>query len=312
LKMPSERLAGQPVPMNAISITTDTDGTEIRDTFRYDDMLRCAIDPNDKRSWPSRPEETNSNYTQLDEEITYTIRFQNTGNDTAFTVFLEDQLSDSLDRASFRTVAYSHEPRVNITETGMLEVVYQDILLPDSTTNEPASHGFFTFAIKAKEGLADFTEITNRAGIYFDFNLPVITNTTNNTLVETLDEDQDGYLFFEECNDTDAAINPGAEEIPGNGIDENCDGLDTLTSLPTFATRIVEVAPNPTGGVVGIRLAEDVAVRYTIVDVQGRRVGSGQFTGSTTLDMSRLSAGVYVVRLEDSRGGSDSIRVVRY
>ena len=63
-----------------------------------------------------------------------------------------------------------------------------------------------------------------------------IDNDSDGLIDEGFDADNDGYTTCEgDCNDNNPSINPGAAEIPGNTIDENCDGL--VQCNPTASYR---------------------------------------------------------------------------
>ena len=51
------------------------------------------------------------------------------------------------------------------------------------------------------------------------------------------DRDGDGFNQTLDCDDTAAAIRPGAVEIPGNRVDENCDGA--RPDFPVIGASIV-------------------------------------------------------------------------
>ncbi|MEM8528115.1 MAG: T9SS type A sorting domain-containing protein [Bacteroidota bacterium] len=54
------------------------------------------------------------------------------------------------------------------------------------------------YRIKPKKGLKENTIIENTAAIYFDFNPPIITNTTQNTMVSKLPQKQSLESAFQE------------------------------------------------------------------------------------------------------------------
>lgn len=117
----------------------------------------------------------------LDTTLTYTIRFQNTGNDTAFNVAVYDTLAPELHPATIEFGAASHPYTVGFGPGNALIWRFENIMLPDSTTNEARSHGYFSYSIRLRPETSPKTRIENRGSIYFDYNAPVHTNTVANT-----------------------------------------------------------------------------------------------------------------------------------
>ena len=138
-------------------------------------------DPNDKAVIPSGVF-TPSMLTSGD-YLNYLIRFQNTGTDTAFNIHIIDTLSANLDMTSFELVSSSHHCDFNLYGTGIVDFLFNNILLPDSNVNELGSNGYVAYKIRPKNTLNIGDEIANTAYIYFDFNLPVMTNTVS-TMVD--------------------------------------------------------------------------------------------------------------------------------
>ncbi|HNQ61660.1 MAG TPA: PKD domain-containing protein [Bacteroidia bacterium] len=146
--------------------------------------VRTSYDPNDKAGEPYGQGLNNAILPGT--EITYTIRFQNTGTAEAYDIYILDTLDASFDLNSLEILGASHAMVPSILADNVVRFSFANIMLPDSNANEPLSHGYVQYRITPAAGIPDGTELLNTAGIYFDFNPPVITNTTLHTIDYTL------------------------------------------------------------------------------------------------------------------------------
>ena len=140
-----------------------------------------SYDPNFKQVSP-QGEGPLGNITHADSVLEYMIHFQNLGTYKAQNVVVLDTLDDNLDWKSLRPIYSSHLSKVSIDDNGVLKYTFDNINLPAEMYDAQGSNGMFSFSIKMKPNLPLGTQLKNNAGIYFDYNEPIITNTTINTL----------------------------------------------------------------------------------------------------------------------------------
>ncbi|MFN5887070.1 MAG: T9SS type A sorting domain-containing protein [Flavobacteriales bacterium] len=236
----------------------------------YCEEVSGSYDPNDKRGYPNGV--TNMNYIQPNQQLQYVIRFQNTGTDTAFTVVIRDTLDLDLNIFTVTPGVSSHTYEFRMYGPRVLEWRFDNILLPDSTTNSVGSNGFVTFHVEQNPNLSPGTVINNDADIYLDFNDPITTNTTIHRIYE---------------------------------------GFPNVLSLQDLVNskESIVLYPNPTSSEITITSDKFSNEPYTLYDQMGRTVGSGTLAGtSTTISLSNLSKGIYILKVE---GAYESAIVVK-
>ena len=223
-----------------------------------------SYDPNDKAVSPVGYGSWYGVNPDKHEDFTYKIRFQNTGTFLAEKVVIVDTISQHLDLGTLKVLSASHNYEVEIGNNRAVKFIFNQIMLPDSNSNEPGSHGYVQYSIKPYAGLAQSVEITNRADIYFDFNPPILTNTTLTTIdyvdhtLTGIKGAQGGYRL---------SLHPN----PANN-------MATLTIDKELIGKEV-VLLNLNGQVLQSRIASDV---------------------TTTFDLGKLAAGVYIVKVESA------------
>jgi len=175
------------IPLGSIFATcmwaqpTVTDLNYVNNTYCYSRYVTGSFDPNDKTVSPIGMG-TSGDIAATETDLTYLIRFQNTGNGPAVNIYVKDTLSPNVDINTFEMLGSSHNYNLEIFPSNILKWKFNNIMLPDSNSNEPGSHGYIQYRIKRNNNNTPGTQIKNTAYIYFDFNEPVVTNTALNTI----------------------------------------------------------------------------------------------------------------------------------
>ena len=247
-------------------ISSDMAATDNLDTL----ILHCvsSYDPNDKQVSPAG-EGPAGNIALGTDDLTYTVRFQNTGTYYATDVIIRDTLDPDLNPLSIEVLGSRHPMSWHLNQNELV-FEFRNIMLPDSNMDEPGSHGWVRYRIDPKAGLPLGTEFTNSAAIYFDFNAPVITNTTLNTFANLV------------------------------GLAPALNMLNPLTIAPhPVGSKAILSFSNPA--------AE--AHNFTLMDLNGKVVHHiKDITASDfVLDRSDLPAGTYIYRLDNAQVQAISI-----
>ncbi len=109
-----------------------------------------------------------------------------------------------------------------------------------------------------------------------------------------------GYVLVNgDCDDMNPNAYPGATEILGNDMDENCDGVDGYLGLTDLTSVQVGLVPNPSNGVFAVQFNAEVAnANIQVTDMNGKVLFQELMNG-TRLEVSnlRLSTGAYLVHV---------------
>jgi len=250
------------LPMDDEDVNVEIDCMEIRDSY----------DPNYKDNSPLG---VGTDHLILPNTLLdYVLHFQNTGSDTAYKVVIIDTLSEYFDITTLEPGVSSHPYTLSMVggNNFILKFTFDNIFLVDSFTNEPLSHGFVKFKIAPKVNTLLGTIINNSCDIYFDYNLPVKTNTAFVTL------DINSTLSLE-----NKSISNGE----------------------------ITIYPNPTAGKFQVQSLNDQIEQIEVYNFLGEKLKILNLYESTVvIDLSNFSDGIYFIHC-NTNNGSQILKLIK-
>jgi uncharacterized repeat protein (TIGR01451 family) len=262
VKIDTTATAGQAVCINASVTTPGPDVNAGNNQLSYCFAVVNSADPNGKEVYPADT---------VQEWMTYTVRFQNTGNAAAVNVIILDTLDTHFNPASFQLLAYSAPVQAQVISTNVISFAFKNINLPDSSANADASHGYVQYKVKPFDNPAIGSQIYNTASIYFDYNAPVVTNTTLNTVTSAI-----------------TAIAPFQKGGAG-----------------------IKLYPNPAKNSVTLQGENISGGKLSIYDITGREVMALSISSTTfRIPAGQLPSGLYLLRVLDNQNLTTTQKLV--
>ena len=179
-------------------------------------------------------EGNNVDPSRIGQYLHYNIQFDSTGTAPASNIVLKTIIDTTkFDIGSLQVMNASANLRTVITNN-IVEFIFENINLARRSGNPPVGgHGDVLFKIKTQANLAAGSSVMNNAGIYFDYNFPIITNDAVTTFA----------TLSNQVFKTDASVSVSPNPATSI-INVNCNSSIKSIELYDVQGRVLEIIMN--------------------------------------------------------------------
>ena len=243
---------------------------------------------------------------------TFSIKgvFNNWGNNRGSTMQVEEMIpSIAFHGALDMTVPFGITPLGAFGSGALHDLLLDNGVCSEITVDPQGGHGIYQNAegieFRVARASCFFKSVFCDDCSTFYTEEQVFADCSINVAV---DNDGDGFIAEDDCDDNNPDINPDAIEIPNNGIDEDCDGLDQTTATHEIANSIVNIYPNPTRDYINIEVTGAFDFEATLYDLNGQKIKAA--SNCTKIEVGLLPSGIYLLELQDSRSSKKIIEKI--